>query len=473
MSSERRKFHPSVMIVHFIKGIRKWLFFIIIVVIDKDNTLALELVAISAILVIVMITSLVKYFTYTYQLTMQKIIVYKGIIKKKETDISYDRIQTIKQRQWFFFKPFKVVELLIETASSTPGEAEASLTAVDSSLLETIEQLRTFSRSNNKDSEEIALVPSVSFTLSNKQLFIYSLTDLSVFLVFGTIVTFLIEWVPDIFFSEVELWVNHLQWVVSLFIFLFGLVAIILLAIIKNVISFHRFKVTLQEETLSVDYGLLERKTQKIPLEKIQAVKVHKQLLRNLFGMSSVELILMGGQEKEEGLASEKIFLFPLIRTRIVYKKIAEFLPEMGIIEPDIHLVTKEKLWYFWRWTLLMGLLSIIGGWLLNRWIGLILLILVLLLLIHQWVKSQKQGYAIQNNQILCLQQFNGFSTTQLFITKRNVQSFTISSTKWLIEKNISHIQFWFKSGDSSTYFNLRFIKNEDEQFIYKDFWLY
>ncbi|MGB6190458.1 MAG: PH domain-containing protein [Aeromonas molluscorum] len=204
MSSERRKFHPSVMIVHFIRGIRKWLFFIIIVVIDKDNTLALELAAISAILVIVMITSLVKYFTYTYRLTMQKIIVYKGIIKKKETDISYDRIQTIKQRQWFFFKPFKVVELLIETASSTPGEAEASLTAVDSSLLETIEQLRTFSRSNNKDSEEIALVPSVSFTLSNKQLFIYSLTDLSVFLVFGTIVTFLIEWVPDIFFTRLN-----------------------------------------------------------------------------------------------------------------------------------------------------------------------------------------------------------------------------------------------------------------------------
>ncbi|MEG0553548.1 MAG: PH domain-containing protein, partial [Carnobacterium sp.] len=440
MNSERRKFHPSVMVVHFIKGIRKWLFFIIIVAIDKDNTLVFKLVAISAILIIVMITSLVKYFTYSYQLTMQKIIVYKGIIKKKETDISYDRIQTIKQRQWFFFKPFKVVELLIETASSTPGEAEASLTAVDGSLLEVIEQLRTTSQSKNKDSGKVASDPIVSFALSNRQLFIYSLTDVSVFLIIGTLLTFLIEWVPDIFFTEVELWINQLQWIGTLFILLFSLAAIILLAVIKNVIRFHRFKVTLQEETVSVDYGLLERKIQKIPLRKIQAVKVHKQLLRNLIGMSTVELILMGGQEKEEGLASEKILLFPLIRTKTVYKTVAKFLPEMGIIEPDIHLVTTGKLWYFWRWTLLVGPLLIIGGWFLSKWVGLSLLIFYLFFLIYQWMKSQKQGYAVQHNQILCLQQFNGLSTTQLFVAKRNVQSLTISSSKWLIEKSMSHI---------------------------------
>lgn len=199
---------------------------------------------------------------------------------------------------------------------------------------------------------------------------------------------------------------------------------------------------------------------------------MHKQILRNLFGMSSVELVLMGGQESDgEGLASKRVLLFPLIQTKIVYKTLAEFLPNMPITEPIVQSVTKGKLWYFWRWTIVVGLPLLVGGWFIRKWLSLIILVIIIILLVYRWVKSQMQGYTIQENQILCLQQFEGLSTVQLFIAHQNVQSFTRSSTKWLMEKNIGHIQVWFKAGDSPTYVDLRFIQKVDEQFIYENFW--
>ncbi|UJF16635.1 PH domain-containing protein [Jeotgalibaca sp. MA1X17-3] len=472
MNHERKKFHPSVMFVYFIRGIRSWLFLIFMILINSDGISLFQIAAISGILVIVILMSIFKYFTHTYQVTPQKVVVYKGLVKKRETDITYDRIQTIKQRQWFFFKPFHVVELLIETASSTPGEAEASLTAVDISLVEKIEQLRNYSRTDFQKENAAKSSTDTSFQLSNTQISLYALTDMTVFFVLITAFSFLMDWVPDRLFTNVEMWMSSLQWMISIFVFLIGIVVIALLSLLKNFVLFYQFKVKLQNDTLSIEYGLLERKVQKIPLKKIQGVKVNKQVLRNFFGMSTVELILMGGQEKEgEGMASKKVLLFPLIQTKIVYEILTDFLPTMPITEPAIQPVTKGSIWYFWRWMLLMWVPLMIGGWFIKEWVGLVFLVILIISLLYQWAKSQKQGYDIQKNKILCLQQFQGLSTVQLFIAHQNVQSFTRSSSKWLMKKDIGHIEVWFKEGDSPANFDLRFIQKEDSQFIYEHFW--
>lgn len=468
MSSERRKFHPSVMLVHFIKGMRSWLFLLFLILIDTEEIGVYQMVAVTAILIIVILRSIFKYFTQTYQVTPQKIIIYKGIIKKKETDISYDRIQTIKQRQWFFFKPFHVVELLIETASSTPGKAEASLTAVDSSLLNTIEQLQNHLLTDDNKNERTLSPIRTAFTLSNKQITLYALTDMTVFLIFGTVFSFL----GDSIFTGIESVISNLQGIMSLLVFLFGIIGIIALSLVKNFVLLYHFKAALEGDTLSVEYGLFERKIQKIPLKKIQAVKVHKQIIRSFFGMSSVELILMGGQEQEgEGLASKKVLLFPLIRTKTAFEIMAEFLPTMPIIEPTIQSLTKKEIWYFWRWTILIVLPLVVGGWFISRRVSLFTFIIMIVLLAYQWAKSHTQGYAVQEKQIICLQQFQGLSTVQLFIAHQNIQSFSRSSSKWLMKKNHGHIKVWFKSGDSPAYFEMRFIREEDERFIYETFW--
>ncbi|MFJ1628488.1 PH domain-containing protein, partial [Marinilactibacillus psychrotolerans] len=95
-----------------------------------------------AVFLFVTAQSLWKYFSQSYQISSEKIILYQGVFRKRETDIPYERIQTIKQRQWFFFKPFNTIQLLIETAGGDSTKAEASMPAVNFELLELIESYR-------------------------------------------------------------------------------------------------------------------------------------------------------------------------------------------------------------------------------------------------------------------------------------------------------------------------------------------
>lgn len=82
--------------------------------------------------------ALLRYFFEYYQLFEEKIVIYKGIFQKKEIDIPYERIQTIKERQWFFFKPFQITELLIETAATGAKEAEVDMSAVSETVFQQI-----------------------------------------------------------------------------------------------------------------------------------------------------------------------------------------------------------------------------------------------------------------------------------------------------------------------------------------------
>ncbi|MGF3182685.1 hypothetical protein ACQV2W_02820 [Facklamia sp. P12934] len=62
----------------------------------------------------------------------------------------------------------------------------------------------------------------------------------------------------------------------------------------------------------------------------------------------SIEIILIGGQEKtERGLS--RVYLFPLIPLANDYKELNRFLPTFNFYPPELTLVSKERLIYFWR----------------------------------------------------------------------------------------------------------------------------
>lgn len=470
MDTERQRFHPSVLFVYFIRDIRKWLFVFFILLVDLDSVGLYTVLGLSALTGLVILKSFISYLTHKYHISPEKIVVYKGIFKKKETVITYDRIQTVKQRQWFFFKPFNVVEVLIETAGSSPGEAEASLTAVDYALIETIEGYRNkTSAKENKESEPIES-SDTRFTLTSKEIVLYALTDVTVIFVLGTAFTFALEWLPESIYSELGSLLTYFRSVLGFLLIFIGVGLIGALSLIKNFILFHDFQASLDAETLTIEYGLFERKIQKIPLAKIQGIRLHKQLFRQVFKRSSVELIIMGGQEKEGGNI-QKVYLFPLIRHDKVYGELKQFLPNITVQEPIIQHVSTDKLWYFWRWILLFGIPIVIISFVFNDLIGFGLLAVLILSLGLAWKKSRVQGYSLQDPRLLCLQNFQGLSIVQLFIAQKNIQAFTQSTTLWLAKKDMGHLNISFKDGELPMAFDLQFISQSDLTQIYEKFW--
>lgn len=471
MENKRERFHPSAVLVYFIRDIKHWVFLFVLFLVDIDSGRLYSILALSALILFLSAKSFIKYWTHTYTLSSDHITLYKGIFNKRETEITYERIQTVKQRQWFFFKPFNIIEVLIETASTSPGEAEASLTAVDESIIKTIESYRNQTSPDLDEEKEIEAADN-QFSLKYQDVVLFGLTDLTAILIVFTALSFVFEWIPDRFFSELVSLVGNVRGILIVGLMFMGLLIIAALSLLKSFLLFYDYKAERHEDTLTISYGLFERKTQKIPLSKIQGIKVNKQLLRHLFNRSSVELVIMGGQESEgESLSIKNIYLFPLISNDQVYTRLNQFIPDRAIEKPEVKKVTQNRVWYFLRWKMLAGIPLVAIALYFNTTIGIIASMILSIILLMAWKKSQVQAYAIQKNRLLCIQQFEGFTTVQFFIMPQNVQALSYSTSIALVNKDIGHMDVTFKENEHPNNYGLRYIKEKDSRRIHEAFW--
>ena len=226
--SSRQKFHPLAIANYWIQSIRSWGFFIILTIFNNGLNELFTQIVLVAIAVLTLIYAFLTYFSRTYVISPEKIIIYHGIIRKKETDIPYDRIQTIKQRQWFFYKPFNIIQILIETAGGSKQEAEGELPAVDASTLQLLESYRH----REPLEKETHVATEATYRVTDEQIFLFGLTDLSILATLAALSAFGMELVPDHYFNAALNTAEdffHRDWIVM--VGLVGIVFAIIVAI--------------------------------------------------------------------------------------------------------------------------------------------------------------------------------------------------------------------------------------------------
>lgn len=466
--SEKKRFHPLALLIFLLQGIRTWFFLLVLLVINGGISTLYGKLAAAAMVVLIVGSAVANYFSQAYQISSEKIIIYQGIFRKHEIDIPYDRIQTVKQRQWFFFQPFHVVQLLIETAGGEAGKAEASLPAVNESLVHVIEGYRirekagddSVSEGEKPTSVNAEPAPSYVYQITNGQILLFGLTDLSILAAAATLIVFLDDFIPDDWINQAVSTSESLLragWILLLAVALILLLLLAAVSIAKNFLQYYNFKVSRQGKTLTIESGLLERRIQKIPLQKIQGIKIRQQILRRLFGISSVELLLAGGQEEENNV-SKKLYFLPIVSDAQLYDSLDFLLPEWAFNPPKIQYVSRRKIGYFWRWILLVAVPAIGIGSYFNRWFAVGGTVLAIFLLLIAWLEAHYQGYALQTDTRLCVQTFTGFSKTQTFVERRKIQAFSERTTRWLYRKKIGHVSFWLKTGTAPEKVSLSFL---------------
>ncbi|EME7219883.1 hypothetical protein A5816_000728 [Enterococcus sp. 3G1_DIV0629] len=464
---EKKRFHPLALILLFFQELKTWSFLFFFIFINIQRLAGNVWLAVSAVLlifVIISISALLRYLTQGYQIYPEKIIIYHGVFRKHETDIPYERIQTIKQKQWFFLQPFRVVELMIETASGGSTEkAEASLLAVSEELIEVIENYRISKKFECSQSKITYKVEDsfYSYQVTNRQILLFGITDLNMLTVAAAISIFLDDFIPD---DWIEQALSASQKLIRFGLLVFvGIIALILLllaflSIVRNFFKYYHFRVSRQETTLTIESGLLERRIQKIPLKKIQGIKIRQQLIRKLLRISSVELLLAGGQEERE---SAKIYFLPIIADDELYENLHRLLPEWSFSNPEIQYISRKKLWYFWRWPLILLLPMIVGAFHFNLWLGLLGSLFLMTLLLLTWLNAYYQGFAIQTTSRICIQTFTVLTKIQTIVDRDKIQSFTEKTTHRLFKKRIGHIKFCLKTGTSAEKVALRYVEKQ------------
>lgn len=472
--SKRERLHPLALLVILFKSIKSILLVLLLLVLNlgDDSSSSLEIFAMTGFVIIfLVIPALVNYFTYSYQILEDKLIIYKGIFVKKETDIPYERIQTVQRKQWFFLQPFHVIELMIETASGG-NQTEVSMPAVNEEVYERIEAQRNKERyataesadSMRDESAGVAEKMAVAHTqpkyeISVGQILMLSVTESSIlpFLLFGFFQDFSHQLIEKAGTQVENLMRQSLFLAVALTIFV--LLIVFAVGIVKNLLRYYKFQVRREDGNLIIEKGLIQRSRLIVPIKRIQSVIVKQEILRRLFSLSGVELVLAASQGNEEN-SDKKFYLLPIVKDKELFSILGELIPEWELSQPQYKLADKPHWFYFSRCRFAgTAIFSLALGVFYQWWAGLLLAVFgVLFLIVPAFWSARVQGYQIVSSHLLCTQTVAGLSKVQNFIFKNKIQKFESSTSIWLWKRQISHGKMVLKSGDTADLVALRFL---------------
>ncbi|CAI3269533.1 PH domain-containing protein [Enterococcus cecorum] len=407
------------------------------------------------------------YLTQTYELTEDALIFRKGIFVKQEIIVPYERMQTIKKNQWFYMVPFGLVRLMVETAAHSGKEAEVDLPLVPYALYDELEARRR---------NETQIIPKektrqADFSLSSKDLLTFALTELSllapVVLMFGVL-----QVIPDS--VQDKLWGQFSQLVIVVAVALFCVAYLLttIFMVLKTVLKYANFQI-FQENSgaLRIEYGLLEQKSQVIPMSKIQGVRIKQNIFRLFLGLVSVDLLIAGGQEKQEGekesLTTHPI-LIPVAKISEADTNLTHFLPDF-----DFQVALKEmqqlRLWYFSRFKFLIIAIPI-GAYFVFHFaiwqLALAIVLLAALSLGYAYYQSKSQAYGM-NEHFIVFRDVRLLERVQTILPRKNIQSLEMRTSRWLYPKQLGHCKLNVKAGDDDFHTELNYLPLDDiEQMI-------
>lgn len=104
--SEKQHFHPLALLVNFVYLVRGTFYLFLLILFQNNQGILRGGWLAGGLLLLLLCYAGVKYWFAYYEISPEQVVVYQGLFRKKETILPYERMQTIKQRQWFFFRPF-------------------------------------------------------------------------------------------------------------------------------------------------------------------------------------------------------------------------------------------------------------------------------------------------------------------------------------------------------------------------------
>jgi putative membrane protein len=468
MSEKRYKLHPVSAVVDFVKGLKDLILPFLVIFLANGFNLTFNLeergfwasfvpLGIFLLLVLILLISgFIKWWTYIYWFEEEELRVEYGLLVKKKRYIPFDRIQSFNYKEGIFHRIFGLVQVMVETAGSTNGKAEVILTAITKDAANQIElvtrkrkeehQVSELQEGDGMSEETAKPISRIIHKMNTKYLVILATTSSSMGVVIAgvaAVASQFAEFIPfEWIFEEVSAFIKFGFVMVSLAVF-GGLLITWLVAVIITFINNYNFTVVEENGRLIITRGLLEKKKVTIPLNRIQAIKIVENPLRQMFGFAAVAVESASGGF---GGNDKKITVFPLIRKKDLVGPLKELFPQLEWEQMLKKPPRKAKpffyridfIWlipliafssYFW---FPYGLLSI--------------LIVVPAILMGLW-QFKTTGFAISGYQLTIV--YRIFSRVTFIVEKKRIQALESRQSFFQKKRNITTIQATVMSGIS------------------------
>ena len=288
----------------------------------KGNLVETAMLAGGGLLVVIGVGAVLQYLFFRYRLAEDSVLIRDGVIKKRQLDIKFDRIQGINTQQNIVYRYFGLVSVSFDTAGSAGDEGK--LPAVSRGLAESLRERvgRRLANGSIEDGElETGFAPEPLLRLDWRDMIRIGLSDKRA-LVGLAVLGPLLERFEDSVGRRIDEVIDNAVAADQLIsvaggapVFVAIMLAVVLtLALISIGAAFwryHNFELMLDGKTLRSTGGLLTRHEVSMGLGKIQTLRLQQGLILRSFDRFRMTARQARASHRND---SGKNFIVPVVR---------------------------------------------------------------------------------------------------------------------------------------------------------------
>ena len=319
---KKSRVHPLVIIDTLIKGLK--LNGILILLALKEQNWKINLLIFAGILLLIAI-GIFDYFLKSYEVRDGAFIYTTGIINKKVKNINLENIQSIDTSSNILYQSFDLlsvdINLVGDNIKIKPLKKDVALF-----LIEILNKIRKSEECTFLEEEKVEIAQKEILKLSVKDLAFYGLLRVRFFAALGLILAFN-DKIRDVFkyilgneaYFDKLLQENAKSVIgdIKVFILTIGIFMLLVVtaSIIHTIVKYYNFILTTKENNLLCKYGLLNKKSLIIDIDRIQSVKLIYPLRYRFFGLAKLSVETLTNDVSDD-LSEKKstIDVLPLVK---------------------------------------------------------------------------------------------------------------------------------------------------------------
>ncbi|GAE45608.1 hypothetical protein JCM21738_2431 [Mesobacillus boroniphilus JCM 21738] len=381
-----------------------------------------------------------SWYRFTYRIEQGELRIEYGLIVRKKRFIPFDRIQSLDLSEGILQRLFGLVKVKVETAGSGGmglQDGEAVLTAITKQDAQAIhDYLVSIKKSGQilQGEEEPQSADDLLYKMSVSELLMLSTTSGGVGVVISAVFAFVFqfeEFIPyEQIFDEVEHFVQSGVVFVSVVVFL-GFLLAWMLALFGTMLKYANFTVRKVDNDLVITRGLLEKRQFTIPLNRIQAVRISENLIRQPLGYASAYVESAGGSALDQ--ESSKVLILPIVKKRKIPGLLEPHLTEYHFrvnISPASKRACSRYLLKGWLFMLPAIIAAI---WFLKPW-GYGALILLPVSALWSYLNYKDAGWSLDQGMLTF--RYRNVVKNTVYMRKNKVQSFSVKESFFSGKRN-------------------------------------
>ncbi|PLR95576.1 hypothetical protein CVD19_14185 [Bacillus sp. T33-2] len=451
---EPKRLHPIAVVGNTFKQLKELVipFLVFVVFGSKGTNWDLFYLAASVLTVIaIFVLGILSWYRFTYRIENGELRIEYGIFVRKKRYIPFERIQSLDVSEGMLQRLFGLVKVKVETAGSggmgvQDGEAVlGAITRQDADFIH--EYLVSIKKGRHEFSVEkqVELLDDVLYKISAAELLILASTSGGVGVVISAVFAFIFQFEEIIpyerIFKGLEVFAANGIAIIGATVFV-GFFIAWLIALIGTMLKYADFTVRKLDNDLVITRGFLEKRQFTIPLNRIQAIRISENLIRQPLGLASAYVESAGGSAASE--ESAKVIILPVIKKQRIPGMLGPYLQEYQL-EPDFSPAPGRALGrYLLRGSAWVIPVPVVALVFFRPW-GYLALLLLAAAAFWAYLQYKDAGWSLDGQQLTL--RYRTIIKTTVYMRKNKIQSLSIKESHFQRKKRLASVEATVESG--------------------------